>query len=400
MNRNYRFLTVAWGNYADQMCDFLIPSMLAPNNLPKLHEYFVIEWWIYTDEAGANKISTSPGFLSLSEIVRVIFRSTEVTNYINDKQESRRQNKYDFCNSLYTNCFKDGVISGVIISWLQPDVIVSHNTFSSVCNSILNGYKVVWAPPGFRTNLADMMPFIQHSQSTNGTLTVIAEDAVSFTLSKLSNWEKRRNIDRYDQDYAVVNLYSMNNSYCIQFSYPAQPLAIDLSCISRPELVDYYEGTSIESSSFFSNFSEDEQDILLNSAQALVLFLEHDNFFSKSSFSRAESSLKPASRLRTAFLPFSHKGFVVNNYLMFRIWVYRGAVTDGSFNTDSSFAKDYKKMLIFRNYVQFYFYFLSYLLILPRTVVLCRSFYSRLVILLLRFAFIRYLNKLRKLLTR
>ena len=139
---------------------------------------------------------------------------------------------------------------------------------------------------------------------------------------------------------------------------------------------------------------------MLNSAQALVLFLEHDNFFSRSCFSRAESSLRPASPLRTAFLPFSHKGLVVNNYLMFRIWVYRGTVTNGSFNTHNSFAKDYKKMLTFRNYVQFYFYFLSYLTILPRTVVLCRSIYSRLVMVLLRFAFIRYLNKLRKLLTR
>ena len=249
--RSWRFLTVVWGSYTDRFLNFLIPSMLALGNLPKLREQFRLEWWIYTDEIGANKIRISPGFARLSEIARINFRLTEVSKYTSETQESRRQNKYDFCNSLYTDFLKDEVTSGAIMSWLQPDIIVSSNTFSSVSNSILNGYKVVWGAPGFRTNLADTIPLIQRSQDVNGSLTIDAADAVAFTLNNLSNWERRRNLDRYDQEHAIVNLYSIDKLFCFQFSYAGQPLAVDLSWLSGPELVDYYEGAGFEASSFF-----------------------------------------------------------------------------------------------------------------------------------------------------
>jgi hypothetical protein len=390
--RSWRFLTVVWGSYTDQFLNFLIPSMLALGNLPKLREQFRIEWWIYTDEIGANKIRISPGFARLSEIARINFRLTEVSKYTSETQESRRQNKYDFCNSLYTDFLKDGVTSRAIMSWLQPDIIVSSNTFSSVSNSILNGYKVVWGAPGFRTNLADTIPLIQRSQDVNGSLTIDAADAIAFTLNNLSNWERRRNLDRYDQEHAIVNLYSIDKLFCFQFSYAGQPLAVDLSWLSGPELVDYYEGAGFEASSFFLKFTEDEQDILLNSAQALILSLEADSIFSNSSLSRPASALKPASRLKTAIFPFSHPGFVVNNYLMFRIWVYQGAAADGALKRDNSFTEDYQRMVAFRNVVQGYYYFL---LKIPFVRVILRS-YKRFTISLLRFALIKSLNEWRK----
>jgi len=175
---NIFMVTQLWGrSYIDLYADVVIPTLLAPGNLPSLAPTPCV-YTIYTTVSDQETLEQHPNFARLKAAIspwcQVVFSliSRDVDN------------SYETMSACHRDAIEQAERLGAAILFLQPDVIVGPGTLETVRRVMEGGRRVVLAP-GLRACREEVMAALSPPGETAGRATPTTRHLVGLALRNL-----------------------------------------------------------------------------------------------------------------------------------------------------------------------------------------------------------------------
>ena len=168
--------TCIWGQWhINIMNQVMLPTLLAPNNLPELTSRFEVRFIISTTHAGKSEIEALPIFPKLCAIVKTIIQV--------DTEEEEPGHMHHV--NWYHTAIQKARTFGAICVFVPPDVAWSNGTFSHMSHAMGNG-KLGTAMPYLRVISETCLPeLISINNRKNESLHIPPGDLVKLGMQHL-----------------------------------------------------------------------------------------------------------------------------------------------------------------------------------------------------------------------
>jgi hypothetical protein len=192
------FITPVWGRaYVDTYLDLVLPSQLAPNNIPAIPHTSKSRYIICTTRDDAETIKGSRYFRLLEDILPVDLLIVDAS--IASPHE------------VMSDCYRQGILAAdandAVPAFLTPDLIHADGNFRALWRWIEEGKHVVFVT-GIRTEkegvTADLKPSFLAS---NGAIVIQPRDLVRIGLENLHTIGRASLFKEGDEDLIPANLY-------------------------------------------------------------------------------------------------------------------------------------------------------------------------------------------------
>lgn len=147
-DRTYCFSLNVWGeNFLYLFQSIALPSMLSPNNFPRLAQNDRVRLYLYMRKDEADAFRKTKLFASLRAVLDIILTYIKVPELPADPQAASGV-KYGFLYKLYMYFYQTamGREQDAILGFLSPDMLASDGYLSNAAKRIEEGYRAVYAP--------------------------------------------------------------------------------------------------------------------------------------------------------------------------------------------------------------------------------------------------------------
>jgi hypothetical protein len=136
--------TPVWGDeYVRVFCDLVLPTLLAPGNLPVFAGRMQCVFLIYTSHDSEASLRSSSAFQKLTSLL-------EVRLHFVEDLEAEAAGTYGMLTACYNDAIRIGAEHRQALIFLNADMIYSSGTFASIVKRIDEGKRCVEID-GFRT---------------------------------------------------------------------------------------------------------------------------------------------------------------------------------------------------------------------------------------------------------
>ena len=191
------FMTPVWGEaYTKLFLDIVIPSQLAPGNLPGLHDSEKCRYLIFTTSQDATVITSSPQYRTLSTIipVEVLLIDGEITGP----------------HDTMSECFRRGIAmadeANAASVFLTPDLVFSDGSFRTLQWLVTQGRRVVYIT-GIRLIKQPVVSALRDRFLREGVIAVEPNDLMDIALSNLHPLAHSSFWEEGEDDLIPANLY-------------------------------------------------------------------------------------------------------------------------------------------------------------------------------------------------
>ncbi len=198
---------VVWGeHYIDLLVNVVLPSQLAPGNLPVFqgtgHE---VVYKIYTTTIGAHSIAKSPAYVRLCTIIRAEFVSIDrVADF--DRAMSPEE-KYHAMSECHRMAIEDAAKNKAAIIFVSPDCLQSDGTFSSLLRLSASGKRAV-VMPALRVVRETFVPqLLSEFRDADGAIRISSRDLVKLSCAHWHPLTLATFVDASSFNSAASNLY-------------------------------------------------------------------------------------------------------------------------------------------------------------------------------------------------
>lgn len=249
-NKNERVIIhfCCWGSsYSNKVTNYLLPSLLADNNLPLLAEQYNICLLIHCDRATKTSIVSSDLYSKLERYSSVIFcvfpsRLIKLYNSRTKKISSiYPQIRYFLLGVCQAHALKVALTHRVYLSYLMPDVVLSRSFFQHAFSNI-NDKKLVLTTT-YRSNYKNARLYLDNAYTNN-----IKKDQLSISEVKLlelqiehtHRCEKKRIVSTTTDNFsASARLIFKNKNGFIFRCFHYHPVIINCTNITKHICLDY-----------------------------------------------------------------------------------------------------------------------------------------------------------------
>jgi len=164
---NFYFVTVVWGvSYTDMFLNFCIPSLLSPCNLASFRDKSGAVYKIYTTPDDAERISVSPVFLKLSEIIPTELHYMDNSDFEGGGHE------------CYKKAINAAVKDHAAFVQLAPDMIWADGIFVGVQEIVARGKKAIMISINYTAKETFAPEFVEHFYLENEIIAPISSRAL------------------------------------------------------------------------------------------------------------------------------------------------------------------------------------------------------------------------------
>jgi hypothetical protein len=258
--RPFLFNVVVWGeNYTKQLLDFTIPSLLSPNNIPKLVQHRPCEFLFVTTPADAELIKSSKIFQKLASHISILV--------IYQDFHLMSDTKYQLMTIGHRQVCGYGQERKAYGVFLMPEMLVADGSLLYMHKSVLKGSRAV------------VMPILR-----------LVEEEISFLKGKPINLSKRKLVSllfahaHHEMHSFMINseFFSSQPGFVI---WPSKDTWIIHGIHSQPILVDLKDAVpdalvpTIDAGNFVELSVQNNRlvDIIQDSDQAMLCSLTSVN---------------------------------------------------------------------------------------------------------------------------
>lgn len=244
-----------WGEkYAEKARDFLLPSLLAKNNLPTASQKHAINIFIHCDIKTKILFEKSKvmGELEKYAVINIkvlpdklITQYNSIKNYPNFWffDEVNRHNlglRYLFLGALQANALQEGIQHQALVSFLMPDSVLSDSFYSYALNKI-KGKKLILTTT-FRTNFNGVRQHLaQHLDESQSVCTISGNELSKLQVEHLHETEQRRIIAEDTNHFlACARFIFKAKDGLILRALHYHPILMDCSKIADHLKIDYF----------------------------------------------------------------------------------------------------------------------------------------------------------------
>jgi hypothetical protein len=293
-HRSIIFSCCTWGeSYTNKLINTLLPSLCAPDNIPKLAKKYNIIFLIYSDTISKNKIEASLSFQLLHKHVQyqyitipspLLNRLKKCTAYpkfsifkkINQLNEML---KYFLLGATQTHSLKIACNHGAYASFLMPDMAFSRDFFSFALSNSENRIGVLGTT--FRTDAYNAQLSLNkfYTDSYKTALSIDSKDLSEIIINNIHEAAKNRIVSK-DNNYFVPSpqlIFKIPEGYIIR-SFNYHPILINCKLLQTSPKKIHYDYQPIDKymlEKFINHTTNVETDffILKNSSRACFIEL-------------------------------------------------------------------------------------------------------------------------------
>jgi hypothetical protein len=228
--RSIYFITPVWGRaYVGTYLDLVLPSQLAPNNVPAIPHNSQSRYIICTTRDDAETIKGSRYFRQLEDILPVDLLMVDASIASPHK--------------VMSDCYRQGILAAeandAVPAFLTPDLIHADGNFRALWRWIEEGKHVVFVT-GIRTEKEGVTADLKASfLASNGAIVIQPRDLVRIGLENLHTIGRASWFKEGDEDLIPANLYwRAGKEGLIARCFHLHPIIV---CPQRPNTV--FHGT-------------------------------------------------------------------------------------------------------------------------------------------------------------
>lgn len=237
-----------WGpSYAAKVKNYLLPSLLARNNLPALAEEYNISLLIHCDMATKDTIMQSDVYKKLEDYADIsfyVFPKTLMSlyNFKSGRTSSIfPQIRYLLLGVCQAHAFKIALKHGAYLSYMMPDVVLSESFLQYAFSKIKHKKMVLTTT--FRTNFQSVFPHLEKFYNKNtikDQLCIPENELIELQINHIHPCEKKRIVSKKTKNFSSsARLLFKNKNGFIFRCFHYHPAIINCANIQKPITLDY-----------------------------------------------------------------------------------------------------------------------------------------------------------------
>lgn len=251
-----------WGDpYVDKMIKYLIPSLLAPNNIPAIANTYTIFLWVHCDQRSYDQLNSSVVVASLGKYISVKYDiiPPNVYNKFERLNKSvllrvvqkilgyRVEFKYYLLGSLQNIAMLTAQKNRALFSFFMPDFLFSDKSLSNMSELMRDGYKAILGG-AFRSAAHELDMHLINLRH-NDVLLVTGEDLSRIVVKTMHKAATVR----------IVSNQNTNLNLCPQFIFAYPNEVVVRALHSHPLLVNFGK---VETAIYFDYLPIDNELLL------------------------------------------------------------------------------------------------------------------------------------------
>lgn len=280
-----------WGdNYAEKARDYLLPSLLAKNNLPAIFKEYTINLFVHCDTKTKADLESLVVLAEIKKYAavniialpdRLVNHYQSLTRYpdfslLKDINRSNRGLRYLLLGALQANALKDGIQHQALVSFLMPDSILS-DSFYFYALSKIEGKKLILTTT-FRTNYKAVRKHLAkfYVDDSKAVCSVSGAELSKLQVEYLHDTEQRRVISEETTHFlACARFIFKSKEGLLLRALHYHPILVDCGKIANDLKIDYFP---IDDSILKRVLEEDntpyEEQVWICSDPAMMNFME------------------------------------------------------------------------------------------------------------------------------
>ncbi len=234
-------LTV-WGDpYVDKMLKYLVPSLLAQDNIPSIADKYEVYFWVHCDKSSYNKIISANIISELGRYTKIkydvipdsiydgltsIYSSYKV-RIVQRILGQRTEYKYYMLGTVQNIAMLTAKKNRALFSFFMPDFLFSDKSIVNMSNLIDQGHKAILAG-AFRSSTEGIASKVLN-RSKNNILAISGHDLSDIVAKTMHKAAQVR----------IVSNQNRNLNLCPQFIFTYENEIVVRALHSHPLLVDF-----------------------------------------------------------------------------------------------------------------------------------------------------------------
>lgn len=269
---SYHLVSVVWGHsYLNTFLDLVLPTYLAPKNIPFLSQTRTVLSKIYTRPEDVSFIENHPHITKLKEFIPV-----QIIPFLN-QQAVDQKNKYSMKGMCQAQALRDAAEQKACVFLLNPDSMVSNGDLETCCQLIEQGYEAILIGELARVEIESIRSdLLSHYDPKFCCISLTQRESVSMGLNHFHKMGKKFFFNQLSTNPWPSILYWQvgKNSVLAKF-FHLHPIAISMQHVKStlPECLMPDDGGLIE----FLGISQDKIHVIQDSEQLASIELSSQN---------------------------------------------------------------------------------------------------------------------------
>ena len=249
------FATPVWGSeYTRTFLEVMLPSLLAPGNLPAIPNRGRSVYRIFTLDDDVQAIKESAAYAALASLMAVEVSVISVPD----------ENKYHRASDCYRESFRKASQAQAAIVMLGPDVVVADGSIDAMLR-LLNAGKRAILVLGVRTVKESLMPELLSRYAEDGFLRVPKRDLAKLALDHLHPITESHMFDGDSPNYHASGLFwRVGDEGLLLHGFHLHPIAVHAPTFSG-EFQNTIDNDMVEK----ANLPDDEVHVVTDSDEIL-----------------------------------------------------------------------------------------------------------------------------------
>jgi len=256
-------VTPVWGEaYTRVFLDVMVPSLLAPGNLPAVNNLGECVYKIYTSKTDAEVIKRSESYANLSKLLPVEFR----------RIEKLPDEKYATSSGCYREAVFEAAAKQAAVFTAVPDVVFADGGLASITRLLSAGKKAILTL-GLRTVKEALIPELRARFLQGACICVRPRELAALALTHVHPIIESHMYEGNSRDlHPSVLCWKVKEEGFLLHSFHLHPVAI------HPPAGITFSGTIDDDLIEASGFSEDETYVASSSDEFLCIELSDRSY--------------------------------------------------------------------------------------------------------------------------
>lgn len=252
--QTYILHVCSWGaSYTDKMIDYLIPSLLSPNNIPSLYKEYNIVLLIHCDKISMSKLVKSNAIVAIKKYATVEYsiipsallaklKSAEkpfISLFFNNFTNVVMCWKYYLLGCLQNIAMVTAKENRALVSFLMPDLLLSGAALTNMLSGIADG-KIVAVSTTFRSSFSKIKYEIAKYYS-GVVLDISGEKLTKMIVDNMHESAKTRIVSSHNKNFHLTPqlIFSYPDKIVIR-SVHYHPMLVNFKLVKNLILSNYY----------------------------------------------------------------------------------------------------------------------------------------------------------------
>jgi hypothetical protein len=222
---NFSLYFAVWNqDYLNLFLDVVIPSYLAPGNLPRVAQDHSITTLIHTNREGAQIIRSHPIYAKLNAIAPV-----QIEEYVDTLPSST--GKYNIMSSCHEKAILTFLERKSIAIMAMPDIVISNHSLFTACTKLSEKKKVVIYSCFLRVVKETFVPTVMahYWDAKTQTLTINHRELLSFSRDHLHPCSQSQSLHHpLTNEWASIHFIQISPHCILAKSFHFHPYIMDL----------------------------------------------------------------------------------------------------------------------------------------------------------------------------